>query len=340
MRQVGKELGVGYVLEGSVRKDGDKLRIVAQLIDTKNGEHVWAERFDRSGTDPWALQDEVTGMIVSAITGEKGALKQAQYRQAWGKDATTLEEYDYYLRGHDQFMKYTKEGIERSGEIWREGLAKFPSSPLLRVKLGWHHMIRAYTFVSDDPPADVRKAGELARQVLANEHLSPQVARLANWLMSYVLVQERDFDGALAAADKTVALAPYDTFVLSRLMMVLVQAGRSDQALQWADQVAARDPALGWFYNYGKGWAYLLLGRFAEAVDALRQTEFNDAHLLLAIAYVRLGRLADARAEVGKMMKINPTITLQAWRLGYSFRDPATLDRYSLDLVQAGLPQS
>ena len=248
-------------------------------------------------------------MIVSAMTGEKGALKQAQYRQAWGKGATTLEEYDYYLRGHDQYMKYTKEGIERSGEIWREGLAKFPSSPLLKVKLGWHHMMRVVIFVSDDPPADIRKAGELARQVLANEHLSPQVARLANWLMSYVLVRERDFDGALAAADKTVALAPYDTFMLSRLMMVLVQAGRPDQALQWADQVAARDPALGWFYNYRRGWAYLVLGRFGEAVDALTQTEFNDAHLLLAIAYVRLGRMADARAEVVKMMKINPAIT-------------------------------
>ena len=343
VRQVGKELGVDYVVEGSVRKDGDKLRIVSQLIDTKNGEHLWAERFDRSGTNPWALQDEVTGMIVSAITGETGALKQADYRQAWAKGATTLEEYDYYLRGHEQYMKYTqgdKEGIERSGEIWREGLAKFPSSPLLKVKLGWHHMMRVMIFVSDDPPADVRKAGELARHVLANEHLSPQVARLANWLMSYVLVQEKDFDGALAAADKTVALAPYDTFMLSRLMMVLVQVGRPDQALQWADQAAARDPALGWSYNYGRGWAHLVLGRFEEAVDALTQTEFNDAHLLLAIAYVRLGRMADARAEVVKMMKINPAITLQAWRLGHSFRDPAILDRYALDLAQSGLPET
>ena len=128
IRQVGRELGVGYVVEGSVRKDGDKLRIVSQLIDTKNGEHVWAERFDRTGTNPWELQDEVTGMIVSAMTGDPRALKQAQYRQTWGKGATTLEEYDYYLRGHDQYIRYTKEGIERSGEIWREGLAKFPSS--------------------------------------------------------------------------------------------------------------------------------------------------------------------------------------------------------------------
>jgi adenylate cyclase len=343
VREVGKELGVDYVVEGSVRKDGDKLRIVSQLIDTKNGEHLWAERFDRSGTNPWALQDEITGMIVSAITGETGALKQAEYRQAWAKGATTLAEYDYYLRGHEQYVKYAqgdKEGIERSGEIWREGLAKFPSSPLLKVKLGWHHMMRVMIFYSDDPPADVRKAGELARQVLANEHISPQVARLANWLMSFVLVQEKDFDGALAAADRTVALAPYDTFMLSRLMMVLVQLGRPDQALQWADRAAARDPALGWAYNYGRGWAYLVLGRFGEAVDVLTQTEFNDAHLLLAIAYVRLGRSADALVEVGKMMKINPAITLQAWRLGYSFRDPAVIDRYSLDLVQSGLPET
>ncbi|MGC2342269.1 MAG: adenylate/guanylate cyclase domain-containing protein, partial [Methyloceanibacter sp.] len=211
---------------------------------------------------------------------------------------------DYYLRGHDQFMKYTKEGIERSGEIWREGLAKFPSSPLLTVKLGWHHITRTVIFISDDPQADVRKAGELAQQVLVNEYLSPQVARLANWLTSHVLVRERDFDGALAAADRAVALAPYDTFMLSSLMMVLVQAGRSNQAIQWADQVASRDPALGWFYNHRRGWAFLVLERFGEAMDTLSQTDFNDSHLLLAIAHLRLGRSAYARREVGKMMKI------------------------------------
>jgi hypothetical protein len=84
----------------------------------------------------------------------------------------------------------------------------------------------------------------------------------------------------------------------------------------------------------------LVLERFEEAVHALTQTDFNDAHLLLAIGYVHLGRLADARSEVGKMMKIQPAITLQAWRLGYSFRDPALLDRYSLDLMQLGLPET
>ena len=279
-------------------------------------------------------------MIVSALTGEQGALKQAQYRQAWGKGTTILEEYDYYLRGHDQLMKYAKEGIERSGEIWREGLTKFPNSPLLNLKLGWHHLLRAVHFVSDDPTADIKKAGGLARQVLATEHLSPQLSRLGNWLISHVLVQEHDFDGALAAAERAVALAPYDTFVLSSLMMVLAQSGRPDQALHWADQVAARDPALCWSYNHRRGWAYLVLGKFAEAKEALTQTEFNDAHLLLAIAHVGLNHLAEARTEVRKMMKINPGINLKAWRQAYSCRDAAILDRYALDLAQSGLPGS
>jgi hypothetical protein len=100
------------------------------------------------------------------------------------------------------------------------------------------------------------------------------------------------------------------------------------------------DPALAWSYNYARGWANLLLGRFGEAADFLTQTEFNDAHLLLAIAYLHLGRLADAQAEVGKMTKINSAITAQAWRLGYFFRDPAVLDRYALDLAQLGLPKT
>ena len=125
--------------------------------------------------------------------------------------------------------------------------------------------------------------------------------------------------------------------MLSSLMIVLVQTGRVDQALQWGDLAAARDPALGRFYNRNKGWAHLVSGQYEEAVDALMQTDFKDAHLILAIAYVRLARLAEARAEVRKMMKINPAITLRTWRLAYSFRDPEILDRYSLDLLQLGL---
>jgi TolB-like protein/class 3 adenylate cyclase/tetratricopeptide (TPR) repeat protein len=339
VRQIGKELDVGYVLEGSVRKEGDKARITAQLIDAKSGEHVWADRFDKTGPDPWALQDEVTGNIVGTLTGEKGTVRQADYRQAWGKDTTALDEYDYYLRGHDQLMMFTKEGTERAGEIWRDGLSKYPGSPLLTVKLGWYHNNRAANFFSDDPPSDFRQAAVLGRQVLANQHLSPQVARLAHWLMSWALVQEKNFDGAITEAERAKALAPFDAFMLSDLSVVVTQAGQPQKAREWLDTVGGRDPALGWFSNYGKGLAFLATGDFQHAVEPLQQTDFSDAPLLLAIAYVRLNRLVDAQAQVARMLKANPSITQKSWRQGYSFRDQGVLDGFVADLAKAGLPE-
>ena len=108
VRAIGKALGVGFVPEGSVRKEAEKARIVAQLIDAGTGNHVWAERFDETGSDPLALQDEVTTKILDALVGEKGQLKQAQYRCAWALKTADLGEYDYYLRAHYEFMHYAE----------------------------------------------------------------------------------------------------------------------------------------------------------------------------------------------------------------------------------------
>jgi adenylate cyclase len=190
IRQIGKELNVRYVLEGSVRKEADKVRIVAQLIETKNGEHVWAERFDKTSSDPWALQDEVTSKIVGALTGEKGQVKRAQYRAAWGKDTVDLEEYDYYLRGHDLFIRFEPEAHKQAGRIWEEGLAKFPNSALLKIKLGWHRYARAFNGWSDDADADYRQAGELVRQAFSQQVLTPLERHLGLWLFANVKAQE------------------------------------------------------------------------------------------------------------------------------------------------------
>jgi tetratricopeptide (TPR) repeat protein len=166
----------------------------------------------------------------------------------------------------------------------------------------------------------------------------PQVARLAHYLMAWILVQEKDFDGSLAEVDEALTLAPYDTFPLCDLTIVLVQAGRPQQALEKANAAIARDPGLGWFCNYAKGWALLTNAQYDQAVETLEQADFLDTPLLLATAYVHQNRISDARAEVAKMLKVNPAITLQSWRQGYSFRDPAVLDRVADDLARAGLP--
>ncbi len=338
IRQMGKELGVGYVVEGSVRKEGNRVRIIAQLVNANTGDHVWADRFDKAGSDPWALQDELTGKIVGAMTGEFGAIRKADYTQAWGKDGTNLAEYDYYLRAESQLNLFTKEGIERSGEICRQGLQEFPGSPLLTVELGWTHWLNVALLYSAEPQLDLLEAGRLANQVLADKNLSPQVTRLANWLNAWLLTLKRDHDGAVAAMNRALAAAPYNAFTLTDAGSILLQAGQTEKALELTDAAAARDPGLSWFFNYVRGFIYIVMGKNEEAVEALKATEFADAPLQLAIAYVRLGRDAEARAAVVKMLKTVPTATIESWRQTWNFRDPSVLERGAADLRRAGLP--
>ncbi|EHK79879.1 adenylate/guanylate cyclase [Sinorhizobium meliloti CCNWSX0020] len=338
IREIGQELGVSYVVEGSVRKEGDRVRIVAQLVNANTGDHVWADRFDKAGTDPWALQDELTGKIVGAMTGEFGAIRKADYSQAWGRDSTNLAEYDYYLRAESQLNLYTKEGLERSGEISRQGLKVFPGSPLLTVELGWSHWLKVGLLYSSDPQKDLQEAERLVNQVLADKNLSPQVTRLANWLNAWLLTLKRDHDGAIAAMNKAIAAAPYNAFTLTDAGSIFLQAGQPEKALELTDTAAARDPGLSWFFNYVRGFIYIVLGKNEEAVEVLKTTEFADAPLQLAIAYMRLGRDAEAQAAVAKMLKSAPTATIQSWRQAWNFRDNAILDQASADLARAGLP--
>jgi adenylate cyclase len=343
IRQVGRDLNVGYVLEGSVRRDADQIRITAQLIDTATGQHVWAERYDRTGKDPLALQDEVTGKIVGAMTGEKGQVKQGQYREAWGRDAADLGEYDYYLRGHDVFMNASsKEDNDRAGRIWEEGLAKYPDSNLLKVKLGWYHMMAGWNWWSDDVPAEYHKAGKLVRAALANDNLRPQVKRLAHWLFANVLVTERDFGRALSEAETAISLAPYDAFLIAQLSQVALQSGSPDKALEWIEFAAKCDPSATKDLAYKRGWALRVLGKPGDSLVAFKQAPPDwDTPIHIAIALVRLGRIDEARAQVKLMLeKNNPKFTQAMWRQGYFYSDPSIVDAEVADLAKAGLPEN
>jgi adenylate cyclase len=342
VRQVGKDLGVDYVLEGSVRKDAGKVRIVAQLTDAKTGGHVWAERFDKTGTDPWALQDEVTAQIVSSLVGDSGQAKRAQYQQAWGKDVSNLEEYDYYLRGHERFMTWSPEGNEDAGRIWKEGLEQFPNSSLLHIKLGWYHFVRAFNGWSFDPGADFRRAGELVRKGLQDTRMSPLTRRLGHHLFAFVAAQERDFVRALSEADSAIALAPYDALLLGDLSQVLIMSGRPQQAIEWASKAVINDPAMAWFYHGSQGWAYESQGKYEESLAALKMSKmdvFIQYPLLVVIDLVNLNRIEEAKAMLGEALKLDPKFTQAKWRDIVFYSDMSIVDREVATLTKAGLPE-
>ena len=184
------------------------------------------------------------------------------------------------------------------------------------------------------------EADRLASQVLSDKNLSPQVTRLAHWLHAWTLTMKGDHGEAVAEMNKALAEAPYNAFTLTDAGNVYNLAGQPEKTLELTDAAAARDPGLSWFINYARGVALLLLGRNEEAAEVLKTAGFFDAPLFLAIAYIRLGREADARAPVEGMLKSNPTLTVESWRQATHFRDPTILDQLSADLARAGLPAS
>ena len=130
VQQVAEDLGVSYVLEGSVQKSAQGVRITAQLIDARSGDHIWANRYEEEGEDVTALQENVATKIYESVAGLRGEIRKEEERAAWQKSPPSLGEYDYYLRGHQPFFEFTPESNERARRIWQEGLAKYPDSAL------------------------------------------------------------------------------------------------------------------------------------------------------------------------------------------------------------------
>lgn len=315
VRQIGKELNVSYVLEGSVRKDSDRVRIVAQLINAKTGTHVWAQRFDRSGDNPAVLQDAVTDRIIGAIASDTGQLKRARYGDAWSKDAASLEEYDFYLRGHDKLLQYTPETTEQAFQIWSEGLAKFPDSALLKFKMGFLFYTRAVNGWSEDTQGDLRRVGELAREGMTKDNLSPLERKMGHWLLAYAKLAEHDFQSALIEAETAIALAPNDAYMVGVLAEVAIANGDVDKAVSWVDFGIRNDPSNS-FLSFMKGYALNAGGKYEESTEAMKDLGdwFGNILLVRAMNAVNLGNLEEANSEIRKVLELEPGCTADDWR--------------------------
>jgi tetratricopeptide (TPR) repeat protein len=188
----------------------------------------------------------------------------------------------------------SKADNDRAGQIWMEGLKKYPDSNLLKIKLGFYYWTAVWNFWSDDSAADFRKAAELTREVLAKDNLTPMVRRLAHWLFAFVLMYEHDFDRSIEEAQEAVKLAPYDAHLKSNLMDVLVAAGKYDMALQWLADSEARDPGRKDYFRRNRGVIYRLQGKYEQSVSEYRNAGqiMRPYHCMsMAISLYRLGRL-------------------------------------------------
>jgi TolB-like protein len=336
VQQIGQELGVSYVLEGSIRKAADKVRVTVQLVDAATGDHLWADRFDEEGADPVALQEAVASRIYGSLAGLTGTIRKGQEQAAWQKATSDLDEYDYFQRGKQLYFRFTPEDNTAARQIWQEGLTRFPDSPLLRIMIAWSYLEPTLDQWTKPSDPDIALAWQFGKEAEAAEDKS----RLEAWLCHYVMAllyqwYEQDFDRSVVEAEATVQIAPYDGLSRSVLAFYLANAGRTDQAIEWAVEAIRRDPNSPDWWQGHLAWAYYLAGRHEDALAALARKGEPDGELLAPV-YVRLGRIDEARAVMAEFVKDT----------GYTIEDEARWplieplkQAYLDDLRKAGMPE-
>ena len=314
IKQVGLRLGVRYVLEGSVRKAAGKVRITGQLIDAVTGAHIWADRFERDLTDVFALQDEVTMAVVTAIEPK---LVQTEIAIAARRGPENLTAYDCYLRAIPQYYPATREGNAEAIRLAHRALELDPRFATVAALAGVCHMQNILWGYSIDPQLDRREAIRLSRLALSLDDGDPDALAWAS-LISTFMVADRESE--IEMADRAVALNPNSFNTWHCRGWVYRNAGLWEEAIRSFDRAFRRsplDPRLQFTFA-GMGMALVELGRFEEAIVAGRKAQrhnpfFSSTYRCLASAFAHLGRDAEAREAIARMAELDPAFTISAW---------------------------
>ncbi|MDL2410558.1 tetratricopeptide repeat protein [Rhizobium calliandrae] len=337
VQEVGHSLNVRYVLEGSVRKSGNKVRITAQLIDATTGGHQWAERFDRDLTDIFAVQDDVTQQIVRALELKLAAGD----RQRLATEQTqNLESYDCFLRGREQMWRLTRDQNIQGRQLLQRAIDLDPKFAPAHAFLAVTHGLAYVNQWSQSPSKSLEQAIEAATQAVTLDDRYPY----AHWALGVVNLYLRRHDVAIREAERVIALAPNLVEGHESLGNALHYAGRSDEALICFERAMALNPYYPDIFLHFHALAMFQLGRYEEAVVILKRRLVRNpatdiSRVLLAASYGHLGRLAEARGEWEEVFRINPGYSLEHRRKVLPYKNPADFERIVDGLRKAGLTE-
>jgi adenylate cyclase len=314
VKQVGHELGVRYVLEGSVRKASGKVRITGQLIDAVTGAHMWAERFERDLTDIFALQDEVAVAVVSAIQPK---LVQTEIAMASRRRPENLTAYDFYLRALQHFYLTTREGIAEGIRLAHRALELDTRFGLVAALAGALHLNNVLWGYAIDPQFDRKEAIRLFRLALSIDDGDPDTLALAAFISVFIVGNP---ESEIEMADRAVALNPNSFQAWNGRGWVYKIAGLPEEAVRSFERAVRMSPVDPRLYRtfLGMGMAFIELGRFDEAIVAGKKAQrhspcYSAAYRCLASAFAHLGRDAEAREAAARVLEFDPAFTVSAW---------------------------
>jgi adenylate cyclase len=336
IQQVGRELGVRYVLEGSVRRSGNRVRITAQLIDASIGHHLWSERYDRVLKDIFAIQDEITTEIMRVMQVK---LTEGEQACEWLKRGSgNLEAYEKGMRGMEYFRRFSPEGNVEARKLFEEGIALDPKSPGHYVMLGWTHLVEILQGWTDAAARSMEQAVDLTRKALELDASQAD----AHALLGYVHLLKRDFAQAIAEGEHAVSLNPNYADAHGWLAMILTAVGKPDKAIVMIKKAMRLNPRPPNWYFLTLGDAYLWGQRYDEAVEEYTKAVqsspgFLWAYLGLTASHSLLGHEKEAAETAAKVMAIDPRFSLEKYEKSLPNKEQADKDRYISALLKAGL---
>jgi adenylate cyclase len=339
VKRVARELGVRYVLEGSVRRAGSRVRITAQLVDAVTSKYVWTERFDRELEDIFAVQDEITQNIVAALGPE---LASAEVQRARRKDPSSLDAWECTMRATWHFARVTREDMEEARRLALRAIELDPgAAPAFRI-LAMTHVRDAVNGWSDSAQQSILTAYEAAWKAVAlddRDANAQSALGMANLLL-------RKFEDAFSRFEMAIDLDPNSAAAHGGFGIALAMAGRRDEAAEMiatAIRLSPRDP-FKYVWLAWRGEADFVEERYDEAADWARKSlqinpDFPSGLRLLAASYGQMGRINEARTALERLLRLVPGQTAETIRSRFPFRRPENMERYLDGLHKAGLPK-
>ena len=336
IKQIGRELGVRYVLEGSVRKSAGKVRIIGQLIDAATGAHIWADRFEGDVSDIFALQDEMTEGIISAITPR---LLRVEIELAAGRRPNDLSAYDTYLRAASNYYSLTREGLSNTLQLLHRALEidpRYGAAASLAVDA---HMFNVFQGWAADPKSELKEATRLFQLALSIDDNDPDALASGGHLTAWT----GDFDTAIEMVDRAVAVNPNLAHAWDQRGWTYRHSARAEEAVRSFERAIRLSPLDPLLYSTltGMGTALIELRRFDEAVAAARKAlrknqTFSTIYRCLASALAHLGRDAEAREAAARLLELNPEYRIS---VGVALTSSWGNEVYIDGLRKAGLPE-
>ena len=335
VQQIGRELGVRYVLEGSVQKSGDRIRITAQLIDAQNGQHLWAENYDRELKDIFEIQDEITLKIVTALRVE---LTEGEQAHVWAKQVKNLDVYLKAAQWKSARGEGTKRGILRCGQLAKEIIEIEPDDPIGYRLLGWYYWQLAMRNIS--PMDSIEKGLELTKKALAMDESD----ELSHAVLGHIYLKMKNYEKAIESGKRSVDLSPNGAMVHTLLGRTLCDAEQLDEGIASIKQGLRLNPFPDyWYYTY-LGNCYNQKGQYEDALTEYKKAlqrapEAPQIHGFMAVTYILLGREEEARASAARSMELAPWVTVDIMSKILTFKNTAFAEKTLSAMRKAGFPE-